>query len=163
MTPAGSSAERGSATVWVLAFSAVLATIGLAVVLVGAAVVARHRATAAADLAALAGAVRAVRGDADPCATAATVAAANSAQLLSCSVGDDAVVEVRVGVPVRLGRLGVHEATGRARAGPVPPGAGEASVGDVSAFEPGEFVEDDVEDPDGAGLVEGIVAVAALG
>ena len=48
----------------------VLAVVGAAAVLVGAAVVARHRATAAADLAALAGAVRAVQGD-DACGTAA--------------------------------------------------------------------------------------------
>jgi hypothetical protein len=70
----------------------VLALVGVAAVLVGAAVVARHRATSAADLAALAGAVRAVQG-ADAC-----------------------------GAPARLGRLGVLSATARARAGPVPPG-----------------------------------------
>ena len=84
---AGGAGERGSATVWVLALSTVLATIGLAVVLVGAAVVARHRATAAADLAALAGAVRAVRGDPGACDTAAEVATANSAERQSCSQG----------------------------------------------------------------------------
>src|SRR4051794_35931994 len=55
------SEERGSATVWVLAFSTVLALAGAAGVLVGSAVVTRHRAAAAADLAALAAAGRAVR------------------------------------------------------------------------------------------------------
>jgi secretion/DNA translocation related TadE-like protein len=124
MRACSSSGERGSATVWVLALSGVLAAIGMAAVLVGAAVVARHRATSAADLAALAAAGQAVLGRPGACASAAEVAEANSAELTACTVGDDAVVEVRVSVPVRLGRLGVHEATGRARAGPVPPGTG---------------------------------------
>jgi len=112
--------ESGSATVWVLMACGVLAVVGAAAVLVGAAAVARHRATAAADLAALAGAVRAVEGAAG-CPTAARLAAANGAELTSCTASPDAVVEVEVSVPVRLGRLGVHSATARARAGPVGP------------------------------------------
>jgi secretion/DNA translocation related TadE-like protein len=115
--------ERGSATVWVLALSGVLAVIGVAAVLVGAATVARHRATAAADLSALAAAGRAVVGSPAPCATAADVAMANAAELTGCTVGADAVVEVSVSVPVRLTGLGVHRATAHARAGPVPPDA----------------------------------------
>src|SRR4051812_11857974 len=115
--------ERGSATVWVLALSGVLAAVSMAGVLIGAAVVARHRATSAADLSALAGAGRAATGHADACATAADVARANAAALTTCSLGADAVVEVQVSVAVRLGRAGVHEATARARAGPVLPGA----------------------------------------
>ena len=55
--------ERGSATVWVLALAGVLALVGLAGVLVGAAAVARHRAGSAADLTALAAAGRAVLAD----------------------------------------------------------------------------------------------------
>ena len=113
--------ERGSATVWVLMACGVLAAIGVAAVLVGAAAVARHRATTAADLAALAGAVRAVEG-ADACAAAARLAAANAADLTACRATSDAVVDVEVSVPVRLGRLGVFSATARARAGPVTPG-----------------------------------------
>jgi secretion/DNA translocation related TadE-like protein len=124
MTSPGCSRERGSATVWVLAFSAVLATIGLAVVLVGAAAVARHRATAAADLAALAAAGQAVLGRPGACAVAAEIAEANLAELTACTVDEESVVEVRVRVPVHLGRLGNHSATGRARAGPVPPDGG---------------------------------------
>jgi secretion/DNA translocation related TadE-like protein len=112
--------ERGSATVWVLALSAVLAVLATAVVLVGAAAVARHRATAAADLAALAAAGRAVLGEPDGCELAAQVARANAARLVACSIDASAVVEVRVSVPVRLGRLGVHAASARSRAGPVP-------------------------------------------
>jgi secretion/DNA translocation related TadE-like protein len=119
MTAARPDGERGSATVWVIALSAVLAVVGAAVVLVGAATVARHRAGTAADLAALAGAGRAAWGEPGGCELAAQVATANSATLVSCSVDAGAVVEVRVIVPVRLGRLGVWSASGRARAGPV--------------------------------------------
>ncbi len=113
--------ERGSATVWVVALAGVLAAIGVTAVLVGAAVVGRHRATTAADLAALAAAVHAVRGDPGACAAAGEVAGANGARLTACTVGDGAVVEVAVAVPVRLGPLGVSRAGARARAGPVTP------------------------------------------
>lgn len=128
--------ERGSATVWTVALAAVLAVIGGAVVLVGAAVVARHRAAAAADLAALAAAGRAVLGDATPCAVAAEVAAANGATLDSCEVGAEAVVELRVHVPVRLGPLGVVDARARARAGPAAPEAGRAAPARQRSWSP---------------------------
>ena len=113
--PAG---DRGSATVWVLALSGVLALIGAATVLVGAAVVARHRATAAADLAALAAAGRAVLGDPSACSVGERVAQQNSAELIDCTVGEGAVVDVTVRVRVRLGRLGNFSARAMARAGP---------------------------------------------
>ncbi|WNV76219.1 Rv3654c family TadE-like protein [Geodermatophilus sp. DSM 44513] len=117
--PGRLAGERGSATVWVVALSGVLAAIGVAAVLVGTAVVGRHRAAAAADLAALAAAERAVRGDPGACTTAGEVAAANGARLTACTLGGGAVVEVAVEVPVRLGPLGVPAAGARARAGPV--------------------------------------------
>jgi secretion/DNA translocation related TadE-like protein len=122
--------ERGSATVWVLAFAGVLALVGAAVVLTGAAVVARHRATAAADLAALAGAGRAVVGERDPCAAVARVASANHASVDGCAIRSDAVVEVRLHVDLRLGPLGVVEASARARAGPAPVAAVSVVAGD---------------------------------
>jgi secretion/DNA translocation related TadE-like protein len=100
--------------------AAVVAVVGSGAVLVGAAVVARHRATTAADLAALAAAVHAVEGR-DACAGAATIASANAAELTACTTSPGAVVDVTVGVPVRLGRLGVVTATASARAGPVTP------------------------------------------
>ncbi len=105
---------------WTVALSGVLALIGTATVLVGAAVVARHRADAAADLTALAVAGRAVLGDPEACATGSSVARANRAELVRCTVGPDAVVAVEVAVPVRLGPVGVTRAVGHARAGPVP-------------------------------------------
>ena len=119
MTAGPPLGERGSATVWVVALSAVLAVVGAAMVLLGAAAVARHRAGTAADLAALAAAGRAAWGEPGGCELAAEVARANSATLVACSVDARAVVEVRVRVPVRLGRLGVLSASGSARAGPV--------------------------------------------
>ena len=125
--------DRGSATVWVIALSAALAVVGAAVVLVGAATVARHRAGAAADLAALAAAGRAVRGEPGACGLAADVARANAATLVSCTVDVDAVVDLRVSIPLRLGRLGSWTASGRARAGPVPAGS--------SAWMPGQAGE----------------------
>ena len=131
--------ERGSATVWTVALATVLATVGAAVVLVGAAVVARHRAGAAADLAALAAAGRAVVGDPAACAVAAEVAEANAATLDSCAVSAAAVVEVRVHVPVRLGPLGVVDARGRARAGPASPEPGEDSEDEVVGVRSGRF------------------------
>lgn len=114
--------ERGSATVWVLALAGLLAVLGAAVVLVGAALVARHRATTAADLAALAGAGRAVLGDPDPCLAAARIAAANDGVADRCTLRPGAVVEVQVHVTVRLGPVGGFHAGARARAGPAPPG-----------------------------------------
>jgi len=98
--------ERGSATVWVLGLSAVLGLVAAAAVLVGAATVARHRATSAADLTALAAAGRAVLGADDACAVAERVARANGAELTGCSVGADAVADVTVRVPVHVGRTG---------------------------------------------------------
>jgi len=114
--------ERGSATVWVLALSGILLSLGAAAVLVVTAVAARHRAEAAADLAALAAAGRAVSGAADPCTAAASIAVANGAALESCTVLPGAVVEIRVGVRVTLRPLGVRWAHAGARAGPVEPG-----------------------------------------
>lgn len=114
--------ERGSATVWVLALSGVLVSLGAAAVLIGAAVIGRHRAEAAADLAALAAAGRAVTGAADPCAAALAIASSNGAVLESCAVRPGAVVELRVTVEVALGPLGRRRAHAAARAGPVGPG-----------------------------------------
>lgn len=110
--------ERGSGSVWVAAVAGVLAVVGGATVLVGAAAVARHRAESAADLAALAAARSAVIGDPAACAVAARVAGRNGARITGCRVLTGAVVEVTVSVPVRLGGLGRREAIARARAGP---------------------------------------------
>lgn len=115
MTSAGPPrGERGSATV----IGAVLVTALLAscllVVHLGAAVIARHRAASAADLAALAAASAAVRGSGAPCAAAVEIAAAGAGRVDSCEVSG---WEVRVVVSAAAGVLG-QRATARARAGP---------------------------------------------
>lgn len=89
-------------------------------VYVGSAVVARHRAQAAADLAALAAAGRLALGAEAACARAADVAHAMQTAVASCTVEDlDVVVTVEVGVV--LGRLGTVAARAVARAGPAEP------------------------------------------
>jgi secretion/DNA translocation related TadE-like protein len=109
--------DRGSATIYALALIALVATIALGAAGVGGAMVARHRAMAAADLAALASADAAARGAADPCAAADRIASRNDVELIGCSTAG-LVVDVVVGAPVG-GVLGFGVvAEMRARAGP---------------------------------------------
>ena len=85
-------------------------------VLVGAAVVARHRAQAAADLAALAGASRLPAGPDAACQLAGSVGSAMGATLSACRVDHlDVVVACMV---VSSGWAG-GQARAAARAGPV--------------------------------------------
>ncbi|MPZ25807.1 MAG: helicase [Micromonosporaceae bacterium] len=112
------TADRGSASVWVLAAGLVLLAAGLAGSMVGAAHVAQHRAQAAADLAALAGAARAVAGHPAACARAGVIAVANGAGLTHCALdGFDLTVTVEVVPPAGAGLHRTARAT--ARAGPV--------------------------------------------
>lgn len=84
---------------------------------VGSAVVARHRAQAAADLAALGAAVWLPSGRERACTTAGSIAAAMAGQVAGCDIeGTDVVV--RVEVAARLGRWGAGRASAIARAGP---------------------------------------------
>jgi secretion/DNA translocation related TadE-like protein len=81
----------------------------------GAAVVARHRAQAAADLAALAAAARVAAGPETACTQANAVARAMRVSTTGCAVDDlDVVVTIEVGLAV--GRWG--RARAAARAGP---------------------------------------------
>jgi secretion/DNA translocation related TadE-like protein len=106
--------DSGAATVWAAIVFAAVAALAVAVIGVGAAVAARHRAAAAADLAALAGAGRAWSGESVACAAAQDISARMSTELRSCAL-DGLTVTVRVGR--RLAAFGWAEAT--ARAGPV--------------------------------------------
>jgi secretion/DNA translocation related TadE-like protein len=100
-----------------VAMLAALVVVALAVAQVGAAVVARHRAQAAADLAALAGAGQLAGGQVTACGMAEAVVTAMRAGAAGCSVqGLD--VTVHVTVPVHLGRWGTGQARATARAGP---------------------------------------------
>lgn len=87
----GASADRGAATVWVVALSGVL----LAVLAFGAGLTdllaARQRAAGAADLAALAGVSAAAYGDVNACRVANAVAVANGALVRACAVRDGEV------------------------------------------------------------------------
>ncbi|WP_134144808.1 Rv3654c family TadE-like protein [Mycobacteroides salmoniphilum] len=114
-------ADSGSATIVAVAMMAVLLALTAGGAAVGTAVVARHRAQAAADLSALAGSQRALYGTAPACAEVNAVARRMGAAVTSCVVEDLDVV-VSVDVPVVLGRLGIGPARAAARAGPVTDG-----------------------------------------
>jgi secretion/DNA translocation related TadE-like protein len=87
---------------------------------VGAAVVARHRAQAAADLGALAAATTLVDGAADACARASGLARAMGTTVVGCSLEDlDVIVTVEAPIDTRLVRMGPARAV--ARAGPGTP------------------------------------------
>ncbi len=104
--------DRGSATVWSLAGLAVLCVVFGAVLAMGQAMVARHRAAGGADLAALAAADHWADGDTAACARADRVARAQSARLVRCVlVGEISDVTAASG-------QGPFEAEVRARAGP---------------------------------------------
>lgn len=91
----------------------------IAGLLLASAVVASHRARAAADLAALAAAGKLMRGEPTgvACAAAAQVAAVNHARLQVCI---PSATEVRLSVTVPAGVKGVGVATARSRAGAGP-------------------------------------------
>ncbi|RFS87104.1 hypothetical protein D0T12_02310 [Actinomadura spongiicola] len=114
----GWGADRGSGTIWVVAFAAVIWVGGVAAVAVGGVRAARHRADAAADLAALAGAGRVMEGQVGACGRAKSIAAESGARLVRCQVqGEDVEVSVTVDVLVPMG-LGAMTVGSRARAGP---------------------------------------------
>lgn len=108
--------DAGIATVFAALAAALLLIVTGTALHLGAAVLARHRAESAADLAALAGAVHALAVPEEVCAAADRVASANGATLTSCEqVGLYVLIQVQVTVP--LGALS-GQANGRARAGP---------------------------------------------
>jgi secretion/DNA translocation related TadE-like protein len=113
--------DRGSASVWVLACSALVLLVAVAVSLRAGAVLARHRAESAADLAALAAAGRIGTAD-DVCEPAGPIARANGGALVRCRTrlapdGRSGSVDVEVSVAVRLPGIGWRRATASARAG----------------------------------------------
>jgi secretion/DNA translocation related TadE-like protein len=100
----------------------VLLTITIGGVCVGSAVVARHRAQAAADLAAVAAAVYLSEGTRVACSRASALALAMNAAVTRCEVEDlDVIVTVETHVP--LGQIAVGPARATARAGPVDAGS----------------------------------------
>ena len=102
---------------WVLAVGLVVVLFGGFGASIGAAVVARHRAQAAADLGALAAAVHALEGSDAACARAGAVVSANASRMVSCEVnGLEAVVTAESDAAGLAAML--RPARASARAGP---------------------------------------------
>lgn len=113
--------ERGSASVWLVACCVLLMGVAWVAVLRTEAVLGRHRAETAADVAALA-AAGGIGVTTDVCAAAERLAVANAATLRSCrptlaADGRSGTVLVRVATPVRLPLLGTRQVAATARAG----------------------------------------------
>jgi secretion/DNA translocation related TadE-like protein len=109
--------DSGLATIWAAGAVTVLVAMLVFALHLAAATSGRHRAEAAADLAALAAASHALDGEQAACAYAARVVHGMTARLVSCRIaGWEALVETSV-TPA-LTPSGVGEARGRARAGP---------------------------------------------
>ncbi|MDG4763391.1 flp pilus-assembly TadE/G-like family protein [Solwaraspora sp. WMMD406] len=110
--------QRGSASLWLLTVGLVVVLAGAAGAFVAAAHLARHQAGTAADLAALAGAARIFDGPTAACARATELAMLNHGRLVRC-VTHGLEITVTVEVPV-VGPPGTDRvATAYARAGPV--------------------------------------------
>ena len=118
MTAHRLDSDRGAGTILVLALGLLLIAAGVAGAAVGSVRVGRHEARTAADLGALAGAVRVIEGPPAACARAAQLVAANDAALTSCDVsGPEIVIYVEVVVTPLPGLT--RRARAGARAGPV--------------------------------------------
>ncbi|MEH0931098.1 Rv3654c family TadE-like protein [Micromonospora sp. CPCC 205558] len=110
--------QRGGATVLLLAMGLVFVAFGTFGAAIVAAATASQRAAVAADLGALAGAARALDGDAAACASAADLAGRNDGRLVGCHLdGLDVLVTVEVAFTPLPGLTRVAAAS--ARAGPV--------------------------------------------
>lgn len=115
-------AQRGSASLLVVAVTGVVLLLGLAASFMTATAAGHRRVQSAADLAALAGATAAQQG-LDPCSVAGAVAARNGARTTSCDIAVEVVtVSVVADGPELLGHR--FRLEGRARAGPEPVDAG---------------------------------------
>jgi secretion/DNA translocation related TadE-like protein len=180
------SGERGSASIWVITCCALLLAVAFASTMRATAVVARHRAESAADLAALAGAgqIGVSRG---VCQAAARVATANGAAVHRCAValdpsGRSGTVAIQLSLSARLPVVGTRQVVASARAGrdavagpgptsPAPVSApahvsakvsAQASTRTAAASSAAEMGEDEIEQSHRALLVERVVAVAAF-
>lgn len=117
MRKRGHADDRGSASVWAAGGIASVLVLVALIVGFGSAVATRHRATSAADLAALAAAAHATSGAAQACARARWVTDRMGVALTSCRLrGWDALVEVTARPPALIAGFG--SATAHARAGP---------------------------------------------
>jgi len=109
--------DAGVATVWTALAAAALIALSVLVWWLAAAITARHRIEAAADLGALAAASHAAEGPTAACARAEEVADHQKAVVISCRWRNrDAYVEVRAATAPGPG---LPTPTAKARAGPV--------------------------------------------
>ncbi|MFD5518851.1 Rv3654c family TadE-like protein [Streptomyces sp. NPDC127066] len=122
--------DRGSATVWTVGAIAVLCAVFGAVLSMGQAVVVRHRAAGAADLAALAAADHWSDGGTAACARADRVARAQSARLVRCAV------EGQISDVTASSGTGPITAEVRSRAGPPGSPGSDGSPGPVETVGP---------------------------
>lgn len=114
----GGAGDGGFATVWAAGVIMALTVVAGFGVLLGSAVVTRHRAEAAADLAALAGAGRAVDGERWACDRARWVADRMRVEVVGCRVDGFVVSVVVVARPTGV-LAGVRSGRAVAVAGPV--------------------------------------------
>ncbi|MEU6365404.1 Rv3654c family TadE-like protein [Streptomyces sp. NPDC046931] len=119
---AGLRPDRGSATVWVVCLIGAFCAVFAVLLAQGQAVLARHRAAAAADLAALAAADHWMEGGEAACARAGQVAVAQGDRLVRCVVAGE-ISDVTV-----ASVSGPFTAEVRARAGPAEPPAPPAAA-----------------------------------
>ncbi|MBB5120497.1 Rv3654c family TadE-like protein [Streptomyces eurocidicus] len=103
------------ATVWVAVAATAFCAVFAALLAMSQAVVARHRAGGAADLAVLAAADHALRGEPVACGLARRVAGAQGARVVSCAVSGE-FAEVSAAA-----RAGPYTVRARSRAGPALP------------------------------------------
>jgi secretion/DNA translocation related TadE-like protein len=116
--------DSGSATLWVIGFGLIgvlAATVGVST---GAAVIARHRTEAVADVTALAAAGR-IGFPEDPCQAARRIATENAASLADCQLRVDAsgrsgTVLITLTRKVKLPVIGTQSVTARAAAERLP-------------------------------------------
>ena len=110
--------DRGSGTLWMLALIGLIWSVATMAMAVGGVRAARHRAYAAADLAALAAASHLTDGAGSACELAARIARGSGGRLRQCvfhgRISDVVVVSEVRSIPA----LGHLTATARARAGP---------------------------------------------
>lgn len=121
------SSDRGSATVWTVGVVAVLCAVFGAVLSMGQAVVVRHRAAGAADLAALAAADHWSDGGTAACARADRVVRAQNARLVRCEV------EGQISDVTASSGTGPITAEVRSRAGPAGSCTRESPVRPIRA------------------------------
>lgn len=122
MPPPNPTRDRGSATIYAALLTGLLTTLTGAILALGTAILARHRAGSAADLAALSAATHATPGQ-TPCDWARRVTTAHHTHLLHCTcTGPTCLVTTTISTPWGA-------ATVTSRAGPANDPTGEGTAG----------------------------------